>query len=154
MIHGTVAENIRFFRSGYTDEDLRRAASLAQIDDEVSSWPDGYDYHVGDAGGSLSGGQRQRLCIARALLSRPQLLIMDEPTSALDIQSEAKIRDAINELRGEMTVIIIAHRLSTLDICDRIMVIQGGVLRSFDTPDRLRETDEFFQESLALSGLE
>lgn len=154
LIHGTVAENIRFFRSGYTDEDLRRAASLAQIDDEVSSWPDGYDYHVGDAGGSLSGGQRQRLCIARALLSRPQLLIMDEPTSALDIQSEAKIRDAINELRGEMTVIIIAHRLSTLDICDRIMVIQGGVLRSFDTPDRLRETDEFFQESLALSGLE
>lgn len=153
LIHGTVADNIRFFRSGYDLDDLRNAATLAQIIDDIEAWPGGFDYHVGDAGGSLSGGQRQRLCIARALLSRPQLLIMDEPTSALDVQSEAKIRDAVSELRGEMTVIIIAHRLSTLDICDRIMVIQDGELRSFDTPARLRETDAFFQEALALSGL-
>lgn len=153
LIHGTVRDNIAFFRAGYSDADIMGAARLAQIDDEIESWPGALNYHVGDAGGSLSGGQRQRLCIARAVLSRPQLLIMDEPTSALDVQSEAKIRDAIDDLRGEMTVVIIAHRLSTLDICDRIMVIQNGALRSFDTPDRLRETDEFFKEALALSGL-
>lgn len=154
LIHGTVADNIRFFRDGFTDDDLIRSAELAQISDDIESWPGGYQYHVGDAGSLLSGGQRQRLCIARAVLSKPQLLIMDEPTSALDVQSEAKIRDAIERLRGVTTVVIIAHRLSTLDICDRIMVIHSGRLRSFDTPERLRETDEFYREALVLSGIE
>lgn len=154
LIHGTVAENIRFFRDGFSDDDLLRAAELAQISDDIASWQGGYDFHVGDAGSVLSGGQRQRLCIARAVLSRPQLLIMDEPTSALDVQSEAKIRDAVERLRGDTTVVIIAHRLSTLDICDRIMVIHSGRLRSFDTPERLRETDEFYREALVLSGIQ
>lgn len=154
LIRGSVAENIRFFRDGYTDADLVRAAKLAQIHDDIETWAGGYDYEVGDAGHVLSGGQRQRLCIARALLSHPQLLIMDEPTSALDVQSEAKVRDAMRTLRGETTVIVIAHRLSTLDICDRIMVIQDGRLVAFDTPERLSKTDEFYREALSLSGLQ
>lgn len=154
LINGSVADNLRFFRDGFSDEDLVRAATTAQIHDDIMSWEGGYDHQVGDAGHSLSGGQRQRLCIARAVLSRPELLIMDEPTSALDMKSEAKVRDAVDQLRGETTVIIIAHRLSTLDICDRIMVIKNGRMEAFDTPDRLSDTDEFYREAVALSGLQ
>ena len=154
LIHGTVAENIRFFRDGYSDDDVRQAAAWAQVEADIDSWPDGFEHRIGDEGRTLSGGQQQRICIARALLSRPELLIMDEPTSALDLQSEARIRDAIEEMRGETTVVIVAHRLSTLEICDRLMVIKDGRLRSFDTPKRLRETDSFYKEALTLSGLE
>lgn len=154
LIHGTVAENIRFFREGFNDHDLVRSAKLAQIADDIETWPGGYDYHVGDAGSVLSGGQRQRLCIARAVLSRPKLLVMDEPTSTLDVQSEVRFRNTIEQLRGQTTVVIIAHRLSTLEICDRIMVIHSGRLKSFDTPERLRDSDEFYKEALVLSGMD
>lgn len=154
LVHGTVADNIRFFRDGYSDADVEHAARLAQIHDDIESWEGGYDRQVGDAGHSLSGGQRQRMCIARALLSHPQLLIMDEPTSALDVKSEARVRDAVDGLRGETTVIVIAHRLSTLDICDRIMVVQDGRIAAFDSPDELRKSDAFYREALILSGLQ
>ncbi len=153
LINGSVADNIRFYREGFSDADVERAARQAGLHDEVVAFPAGYAHQVGDRGGSLSGGQQQRLCIARALVARPELLILDEPTSALDAKSEALIRDTINGLRSSMTVIIIAHRLSTLDDCDRIMIIQHGVIVAFDTPTNLRESDNFYTEALALSGL-
>ncbi len=109
---------------------------------------------MGDAGNVLSGGQRQRLCIARAVLSRPSLLVMDEPTSALDVQSEVRFRNAVDLLRGQTTVVIVAHRLSTLEICDKIMVIHSGRLRAFGPPQELRVSDEFYKEALILSETE
>jgi ATP-binding cassette, subfamily B, bacterial len=116
-------------------------------------WEGGYERQVGEQGGQLSGGQQQRLVIARALVEQPDVLILDEPTSALDVRSEYLVRGALEALRDQMTVIIIAHRLSTLDNCDRIMVVMDGELKAFDTPDRLAETNEFYRDALAMSGI-
>ncbi len=154
LISGTIADNIRFLRPGITDAEVERAARRASLHDDIAQFPEGYDREVGNQGGHLSGGQQQRLCIARALVEKPDVLILDEPTSALDVRSEHLIRSTLLELRSEMTVIIIAHRLSTLDICDRIMVIQGGELRGFDAPTVLEKTSDFYREALVLSGLE
>jgi ABC-type multidrug transport system fused ATPase/permease subunit len=154
LISGTIADNIRFLRPDITDAEVERAARRASLHDDIAQFPEGYDREVGNQGGHLSGGQQQRLCIARALVEKPDVLILDEPTSALDVRSEHLIRSTLLELRSMMTVIIIAHRLSTLDICDRIMVIQGGELRGFDTPGALEETSDFYREALVLSGLE
>ena len=100
-----------------------------------------------------SGGQQQRLCIARALVEHPDVLILDEPTSALDVRSEHLIRNTLLSLKDRMTVIVIAHRLSTLTICDRIMVVNDGELKGFDTPLRLERSSDFYREALALSGM-
>jgi ABC-type multidrug transport system fused ATPase/permease subunit len=153
LIAGTVADNIRFFRDGISDDRIEYAARLANLHDDVSSWDDGYDRHVGENGGRLSGGQQQRLVIARALVEQPDVLILDEPTSALDVRSEFLIRQALESLRAQMTVIIIAHRLSTLENCDRIMVVMDGELKAFDTPDRLAETNSFYRDALEMSGV-
>ena len=153
LIAGTIADNIRFFRDGVTDDDVMRAARLAHLHDDVERFPDGYARQVGEHGGHLSGGQQQRLCIARALVEHPDVLILDEPTSSLDVRSEHFIRTSLIELRTHMAIIVIAHRLSTLDVCDRIMVLQGGEIKAFDAPDTLAETNEFFRDALTLSGL-
>ncbi len=153
LIDGSIADNIRFYRPGITDEEVALAGRRAGLHDEVTAFPQGYDHPVGDGGGSLSGGQQQRVCIARALVAQPELLILDEPTSALDAKSENLIRDTIDDLSSQMTVVIIAHRLSTLDSCDRIMVIQGGAIAAFDTPARLHESENFYTEAMKLSGL-
>jgi ABC-type multidrug transport system fused ATPase/permease subunit len=123
------------------------------LHDDIAAFPEGYEREVGVHGGHLSGGQQQRLCIARALVEDPDVLIMDEPTSALDVRSENLIRTTLLELRERMTVIIIAHRLSTLDMCDRIMVIQDGRLVGFDTPEALEQSSAFYREALVLSGM-
>jgi ATP-binding cassette, subfamily B, bacterial len=153
LFTGTIEENIRFHRSNVSAVDVRNAAKLAQIHDEIMQWPEGYQRVVGIDGTHLSGGQRQRLCIARALVERPDVLILDEPTSAVDVKSEALIRDSLLKLRSKMTVLIVAHRMASLSICDRIMVIQQGQLRAYDTPDELEKTNEFFLEALVLSGI-
>lgn len=153
LIAGSIADNIRFLRDEVSQEEVERAARLAYLHDDVMEFPEGYDRQVGEQGGHLSGGQQQRLCIARALVETPDVLILDEPTSALDVRSEHLIRATLSDLKSAMTVIVIAHRLSTLDICDRIMVIQAGQLRGFDTPARLEETNEFYREALVLSGM-
>jgi len=116
------------------------------------AWPKGYDTPVGERGGLLSGGQRQRLCIARALVEEPDVVVLDEPTS-VDVKSESLLRDTMVELAGRRTVIIIAHRLSTLSICDRIMVILGGELQGFDDPATLEANNMFYAEALRLSGM-
>lgn len=153
LITGTVSENIRFFRPDIDDEALRSAARAANVLGDIERLPDGFATHLGERGSQLSGGQRQRMSIARALAGSPRLLILDEPTSALDVASESLIRDTIAALRGRVTVIVIAHRMSTLDMCDRLMVIEGGRLKAFDTPERLRQNSDFYRQALALSGI-
>jgi ABC-type multidrug transport system fused ATPase/permease subunit len=153
LIAGTVADNIRFLRSGVTDDDIERASLLANLHDDVMGFTEGYDRQVGERGSHLSGGQQQRLIIARALVEHPDVLILDEPTSALDVRSEHLIRQTLDQLRNDMTIIIIAHRLTTLDSCDRLMVIHDGELKAFDTPDNLEKDNAFYREVLRLSGL-
>ncbi len=153
LIAGTVADNIRLMRDDVSHEDIERAARLAHLHDEVVGFPEGYERAVGEQGGHLSGGQQQRLCIARALVEDPEVLILDEPTSALDVRSEGLIRQTLVELKQHMTIVIVAHRMSTLDICDRIMVIQDGQVKAFDTPAQLSNSNAFYSEALSLSGL-
>ncbi|QGF23648.1 ABC transporter ATP-binding protein [Raineyella fluvialis] len=153
LFTGTVAENIRFFREGITEEELRFAARQANILADIEALPHGFDTHLGERGSQLSGGQRQRLSIARALVGKPELLILDEPTSALDGVSESLIRRTLADLHGRLTVVIIAHRMSTLDICDRIMVIEAGRMTALDTPSALRADSEFYRNALAVAGI-
>lgn len=153
LITGTVAENIRFFRDGLSEHDLRRAAAQANILADIEELPQGFETHLGERGSQLSGGQRQRLSIARALVGRPQLLVLDEPTSALDGQSEALIRSTLQGLRGQLSIFIVAHRMSTLDICDMIMVIESGRMTALDTPDQLRIDNEFYRRALKTAGI-
>jgi ABC-type multidrug transport system fused ATPase/permease subunit len=153
LFAGSVADNIRFFREDADQADIERAAKLAHIHDDIISWREGYDTPVGVRGGRLSGGQRQRLCIARALVEDPDVLVLDEPTSALDVKSEALLRETMAGLARQHTVVIIAHRLSTLSICDRIMVILNGELQGFDAPDALEASNPFYREALRLSGM-
>ena len=152
LFSGTVANNIRFFRD-VEPEDIVRAAKLANIHDEIRSWPRGYATPVGERGGELSLGQRQRLCIARSLVGDPDVIVLDEPTSSLDPRSESLVREALSALAPKVTLFIIAHRLSTLDICDRIMVLQEGRLQGFDEPRHLEHSSPFYREALRLSGL-
>lgn len=128
LIRATVAENIAFFRSSHSREEIERAARQAHLHEEIMRMPDGYDTRVGPGERSLSGGQCQRLGIARALLGRPQLLVLDEPTSALDERSELLIKRTLTELRGSVTMIVVAHRPTTLEVCSRIVRLSGGFI--------------------------
>jgi ATP-binding cassette subfamily B protein len=152
LVTGSIADNIRFLRD-VTQDDIERAARLAHLHEDIEGFQEGYERSVGKQGGHLSGGQQQRLCIARALVGQPEVLILDEPTSALDVRSEHLIRSTLQSLTDRMTVIVIAHRLSTLTICDRIMVIKNGELKAFDTPSALEESSDFYREALTLSGM-
>ena len=153
LFAGTVADNIRFFRDDVDDELIRRAARRAHLDDEIMAMPLAYETPIGERGGELSGGQRQRLCIARALVEEPEIMVLDEPTSALDPKSEALMRETMTNVRAHATVFVIAHRMSTLTICDRIMVIHDGELQGFDTPSRLENGNAFYRQALQLSGM-
>jgi len=153
LFRGTVAENIRFFRDDLSDEDVERAATLAQLHNDIVTWPLGYDSEVGERGGGVSGGQRQRIVLARALAERPDVLILDEPTSALDMKSESLVQETLEGLKGTSTMFIIAHRLSTLNACDRIMVLKDGEIQAFEPSEALRESNEFFSEAVRLSQL-
>ena len=152
LIHASVSANIRFFRDS-DDEDVERAARLARIHDDIMSWPDGYETIVGPRADAVSGGQQQRICLARALVARPEVLILDEPTSALDPLSETLIQESLTGLRSELMLFIIAHRMSTLEICDRVMVILDGRLEAFDTKVALEEHNAYYRSaSMVASG--
>jgi ATP-binding cassette subfamily B protein len=152
LFSGTVADNIRFFRD-VEQECIVTAAKLANVHEEILAWPRGYATPVGERGGELSLGQRQRLCIARSLVGNPDVIVLDEPTSSLDPRSESLVRDALSTLAPSVAIFIIAHRLSTLDICDRIMVLHGGRIQGFDEPRHLEHSSPFYREALRLSGL-
>jgi ATP-binding cassette subfamily B protein len=153
LFAGSVGANIQFFRDEVDDRAVVDAARRASLHDEILTWPLGYDTQVGERGGRLSGGQRQRICIARALAEAPDVVVFDEPTSSLDSRSESLLRHTMTSLAPRTTVFVIAHRLSTLSICDRIMVLQRGSMQGFDEPARLEANDPFYQEALRLAGM-
>jgi ABC-type multidrug transport system fused ATPase/permease subunit len=144
LLHATVADNVRFFRD-YDDAAVERACQLARIHDEIMEWPKGYGTIVGPRADAVSGGQQQRICLARALVANPSLLVLDEPTSALDPRSEALIQESLESMRSQLTLFIIAHRMSTLTICDRVMVVLNGTLDAFDTLPELTASNEYYQ---------
>lgn len=128
LFNDTIAYNIRYGRPDATDEDVRRAASLAQIDDFIARLPDGYDTMVGERGLKLSGGEKQRVAIARTILKAPPILMLDEATSALDTQTEQDIQAALDLVSRGRTTLVIAHRLSTVISADEIIVLQDGLI--------------------------
>ena len=151
LVHATVAENIRYFRD-LSREAIERAGRLARIHDEVIAWPQGYETVVGPRADAVSGGQQQRICLARALAARPEVLVLDEPTSALDPTSERLIQESLTALKHELTLFIVAHRLSTLDICDRVMVIVDGRLSAFDTTAFLQRHSPYYRTASGLAA--
>ena len=152
LLTGTVRENIRFLRPEVSDEAIERAARAAVLGADLAGWPDGLDHHVGPGGSELSGGQRQRVALARALAGEPQLVVLDEPTSALDVHAEAAVRETLAALRGRAIVVVIAHRLSTVNLCDRVAVMRAGRVVALGPPLELAERDPYFREALALSA--
>jgi ABC-type multidrug transport system fused ATPase/permease subunit len=151
LLHASVAENIRFFRD-LDDDAVRHAGALARIDEDIMSWPDGYDTIVGPRADAVSGGQQQRICLARALVAQPEVLVLDEPTSALDPTSEALIQESLTSLKQQLTLFIVAHRMSTLDICDRVMIIIDGKLQAFDTIDHLTEHNTYYRTASKIAS--
>jgi len=151
LIHASVTDNIRFFRD-LDPHAIERAARLARIHDDIMSWREGYETVVGPRADAVSGGQQQRICLARALAGSPEVLVLDEPTSALDPQSEKLISESLTSLRHELTLFIVAHRMSTLEMCDRVMVIVDGRLVAFDTKALLESENSYYRVASALAG--
>ena len=151
LLHASVAENISFFRD-LDRASVERAAKLARIHDDVVGWAHGYETIVGPRADAVSGGQQQRICLARALAARPEVLVLDEPTSALDPHSETLIGESLTALKSELTLFIIAHRMSTLDICDRVMVIVDGRLVAFDTKALLQTHSSYYRHASQLAA--
>jgi ATP-binding cassette, subfamily B, bacterial len=152
VLHASVADNIRFLRN-LDDSSVERAARLARIHEDIMTWPNGYDTIVGPRADAVSGGQQQRICLARALAAEPEVLVLDEPTSALDPHSESLIQESLSALRGEMTLFIVAHRMSTLNICARVMVIVNGRVEAFDTTESLRISSSYYRSTSPSVGV-
>ena len=126
LFSGTIKDNMRWGNKNATDEEIVEACKLAQADEFVSRFPDGYDTYIEQGGTNVSGGQKQRLCIARALLKNPKVLILDDSTSAVDTKTDALIRQAFMEKIPNTTKIIIAQRISSVQDADQILVMDGG----------------------------
>ncbi|WP_018142931.1 ABC transporter ATP-binding protein [Alloscardovia criceti] len=150
LFSGTIAENLRWGNPEATDEELRHAAHLASADEFIEQLPNGYDSRVEQGGANFSGGQRQRLCIARALLKKPKVLILDDSTSAVDTKTDASIRAAFASEIPDTTKIIIAQRISSVQHADQIIVMNNGQIMDHGTHDELMESCEEYR-SIALS---
>ena len=146
LFSGSIYENLRWGDANATDEECRRAAKLACADEFIEKFPDGYNTHIEQGGTNVSGGQRQRLCIARALLKKPKVLILDDSTSAVDTATDAKIRRAFREEIPGTTKLIIAQRISSVMDADRIIVLDDGRIVDCDTHERLLEKSEIYRE--------
>jgi ATP-binding cassette subfamily B protein len=143
LFSATVRENIAFGRSEASDEEVERAARLAQAHEFVTALPQGYDTVIGERGITLSGGQRQRIAIARALVVDPRILILDDATASVDATTEAKIREGLREAMRGRTTLIIAHRLSTIALADEIVVLEDGRVAAHGTPEEARSSAVF-----------
>ena len=150
LFSGTILDNLRWGNPEATEEDCRRVCRLACADEFIDQMPEGYQTRIEQGGTNVSGGQKQRLCIARALLKQPKILVLDDSTSACDTATDAKIREAIHTQLPEMTKIIIAQRILTVKDCDRILVMDNGVVTGFDTHENLLKTNELYQEINAI----
>ena len=146
LFSGTIYENLRWGNKEATDEECKRAAELACADEFIKELPDGYDTYIEQGGTNVSGGQRQRLCIARALLKKPKILILDDSTSAVDTATDAKIRKAFANDIPDTTKIIIAQRISSVQSCDRIIVMDEGKINGFGTHEELLANNPIYRE--------
>ena len=146
LFSGTIKENLRWGNPDATDEQMIHACQLAQADDFIQSFPDGYDTYIEQGGTNVSGGQRQRLCIARALLKNPKILILDDSTSAVDTKTDAQIRRAFREEIPNTTKIIIAQRISSVEDADRILVLDNGHIDGIGTHEELLKNNLIYQE--------
>ena len=150
LFNGTIAENISFARPGATQEEIVQAALIARIHEDVMDMPEGYQTAVGERGAKLSGGQKQRIAIARAVLCNAPILILDEATASVDVKTEADIQKALMDLAGKRTIIVIAHRLSTVRRADRILVFQEGRIIQQGTHQELSRVPGLYQELCAV----
>ncbi|MBU3874590.1 ABC transporter ATP-binding protein/permease [Faecalicatena sp. AGMB00832] len=146
LFSGTIKENLRWGNEQATDEELIHACELAQADDFVKRFPKGYDTYIEQGGSNVSGGQKQRLCIARALLKNPKILILDDSTSAVDTRTDAMIRKAFREEIPNTTKIIIAQRISSVEDADQIIVLDDGQINGIGTHEELLETNAIYRE--------
>ena len=147
----TIAENIRYGRRDASDEEVRKAAAAASADEFIDDLPEGYETSVGEFGLRLSGGQRQRITIARAILSNPAILVFDEATSALDAKTERAVQVAIEALRGQRTIFLIAHRLTTIRHADRIVVLDEGRIAEIGDHEALMSRPGIYRELIGVN---
>ncbi len=146
LFSGTIKENLRWGNKDATDDELIEACKLAQADEFITQFPDGYDTYIEQGGTNVSGGQKQRLCIARALLKKPKILILDDSTSAVDTKTDALIRKAFREFIPDTTKIIIAQRISSVQDADRILVMDKGTIQAVGTHEELLASNEIYRE--------
>ena len=146
LFSGSIRENLRWGNPNATDEEITHACQIACADEFIRSFPDGYDTHIEQGGSNVSGGQKQRLCIARALLKKPKILILDDSTSAVDTRTDASIRQALSGEIPETTKIIIAQRIASVQECDLILVMDGGRIVAQGKHDELLRTSDIYRE--------
>ena len=146
LFSGTIKDNLRWGNPDATDEEMIEACKLAQADEYISKFPDGYDTYIEQGGANVSGGQKQRLCIARALLKKPKILILDDSTSAVDTHTDALIRKAMRDYIPETTKIIIAQRTASVEDADRIIVMDKGRINGIGTHKELMKTNKIYRE--------
>ena len=146
LFSGTIKENLRWGNPDATDEELIEACKLAQADEFITGFPDGYDTMIEQGGTNVSGGQKQRLCIARALVKKPKILILDDSTSAVDTRTDALIRAGFREYIPETTKLIIAQRIASVMDADMILVMDNGRIVQMGTHDELMQTSEIYRE--------
>lgn len=146
LFSGTIKENLRWGDKHATDSAIIQACETAHAHSFVSSFENSYGTDLGQGGVNVSGGQKQRLCIARSLIKEPNILILDDSTSAVDTNTDAKIKNALRENMSDCTVIIIAQRISSIEDCDKVMVLDDGKINAFDTPENLLITNDIYKE--------
>ncbi len=146
LFSGTIKENLRWGDENATDEDIQRVCRLAQADSFIQEFPDKYDTYIEQGGSNVSGGQKQRLCIARALLKKPKILILDDSTSAVDTHTDAMIRQAFRQEIPDTTKLIIAQRISSVQDADQIVVLDGGTIADVGTHDQLLKSSAIYRE--------
>ena len=146
LFSGTIKDNLRWGDENATDEEMKHVCKIAQADEFIEKFPQGYDTYIEQGGTNVSGGQKQRLCIARALLKKPKVLILDDSTSAVDTKTDAIIRKNLKEIVPDTTKIIIAQRISSIECADQIIVMDNGQINAIGNHDSLLKSNEIYRE--------